>query len=77
MKLDRILLSFSSEGAPPVRCYKETRPPAHGTERMTRARPVGLPAGANDAYPLECEGADGTVMGYLSRVAADNLIRPQ
>jgi hypothetical protein len=36
-------------------------------------RLVGLPAGANDAYPLECEGTDGTVM-RLTSLALPSII---
>ncbi len=41
-------------------------------------RLVGFPAGENDAYPLECEGADGTVMGFtFLALPPIILIRPR
>ena len=41
-------------------------------------RLVGLPAGEDDAYPLECQGADGAVMRFPSRALTPiELISPR
>ena len=36
------------------------------TSEVVIIRLVGFPAGVNDAYPFECQGADGAVMRFSS-----------